>query len=260
MRTVLLVDADILAYGVAARSQRSYAFPGLEDPAVALDDPDELLPALQAALTQWTGWAKKDPRIVICLSCPSAEGWRRKVLPSYKANRNDVVKPEYLAQCKALLAEHYETFERPTLEADDVMGILSTHPTLMPGRRVIVSSDKDMKTIPGWLFNPSKDRAPRLVSEAEADYWHLYQALVGDTTDGYRGCPGVGPVKAQKALHAPNGERLGEVPAWQAVVACYETKKLTEADALVQARVARICRHTDYDFNTKKVILWTPPA
>jgi DNA polymerase-1 len=44
------------------------------------------------------------------------------------------------------------------------------------------------------------------------------------------------------------------------VVAAFESKGLTEEDALVQARVARICRASDYDFKTKEVKLWNPPV
>jgi DNA polymerase-1 len=42
------------------------------------------------------------------------------------------------------------------------------------------------------------------------------------------------------------------------VVALYARYGLTEDDALVQARVARICRASDYDFKDRKVIHWTP--
>jgi DNA polymerase-1 len=63
----------------------------------------------------------------------------------------------------------------------------------------------------------------------------MYQTLVGDTSDGYPGCPGIGPVKAEKVLGMP--------PNWQDVVGAYRAAKLTEADALVQARVARILRY-----------------
>jgi hypothetical protein len=46
--------------------------------------------------------------------------------------------------------------------------------------------------------------------------------------------------------------------AWELIVEAYAKKDLTEADALQQARVARILRFDDYDFNKKKPILWTP--
>ena len=45
---------------------------------------------------------------------------------------------------------------------------------------------------------------------------------------------------------------------WKGVVETYFTKGLTEGDALIQARLARILRHEDYDYKKKEPILWTP--
>ena len=81
----------------------------------------------------------------------------------------------------------------------------------------------------------------------------MYQTLVGDSTDGYKGCPGVGKVKAGRMLTG-----LKQVEMWEAVVEAYKRKNKTEEDALQQARVARICRATDYDYKEKKVKLWCP--
>ncbi len=84
----------------------------------------------------------------------------------------------------------------------------------------------------------------------------MYQTLTGDSTDGYKGCPKVGPVAAARLLEPLMGEPAG---MWIAVLLSFKKAGLTEADALVQARVARILRHTDYDFTNKLPILWTPP-
>ena len=173
------------------------------------------------------------------------------MLPTYKGSRDYSKRPEYLSRIKDYLEANWPSYRRDRLEADDIMGILSTHPSLVKGRKVIVSEDKDMKTIPGWLYNPAKDFKPRLISEAEADRFHLYQTLIGDTTDGYTGCPGVG--KDHKRLKGYEGPI-----DWDMVVELYATKKRTEEDALVQARVARICRASDFDFATKTVKLWLP--
>jgi hypothetical protein len=276
--TTLLLDADIIAYKLSATAQRAYRFPGLETPAVAAQDFDTLPERIDAEVASLIKYTKAD-HVIVCLSCPTAENWRLKVLPTYKGNRASTVRPVHLAAVKDYMEASYPSYRRDTLEADDIMGILSTmkglpknflaeHPEFDPKtRKVIVSEDKDMKTIPGWLFNPAKDKKPWLVSPEEADWWHLYQTLVGDITDGYKGCPGVGPKGAEEALQAPNGERYGPWSAWQSVVAHFEAARdkktkqtlgLTEADALVQARVARICRASDYDFKQKEVVLWTP--
>lgn len=249
--TTLLVDADIVAFQFAAAAQESYQWD--EDTRSLHAEPLETVtPMVDAFLAELKGKLKAD-EILICLSCAHEENWRLGVLPTYKGNRDYDNRPVHLGAIKAYLAENYRSYSRPTLEADDVMGILSTHPKLVPGRKIIVSEDKDMKTIPGWLFNPRKHTAPVLVPEHEADYWHLYQTLAGDSTDNYKGCPGIGPVKAEKALTC-----LSPAERWAVVVSLYESKGLTEEDALVQARVARICRHTDYDFKEKQVALWHP--
>jgi hypothetical protein len=207
--------------------------------------------------------------------------WRNKVLPSYKQHRKTSIRPELLYPLKDHLKNDYPSYRKATLEADDIMGILSTHPKLIPGRKIIVSEDKDMKTIPGWLFNPRKDAKPRLVTLEEADLYHLEQTLTGDTTDGYKGCPDAGKEKFKELAENPyvleayehvfkSGPRKGlteirynKVPTdslWKAIVSQYEAKGLTEFHALTQARVASICRHTNYDFKKKEVIYWSPPA
>ena len=68
--------------------------------------------------------------------------------------------------------------------------------------------------------------------------------------DSYKGCPSVGAVTAKKILD--------KTPTWEAVVEQFVKKNLTEEDALVQARIARILRAEDYDFKAKKPILWKP--
>ena len=42
------------------------------------------------------------------------------------------------------------------------------------------------------------------------------------------------------------------------MVAAYEKAGMTEEEALVQARVARILRNAEYTRKTGEVILWTP--
>uniref|UniRef100_UPI0021496D48 hypothetical protein n=1 Tax=Endozoicomonas sp. SESOKO1 TaxID=2828742 RepID=UPI0021496D48 len=116
--------------------------------------------------------------------------WRTDVLPSYKSHRRkaDSIRPAGLIPLKEKLAEDYESYCWPSLEADDVMGILATDDDFYAGfKKIIVSEDKDMKTIPAWIYNPAKDYQPWLNEEAEADLYFLSQALGGDVTDGYSG-------------------------------------------------------------------------
>jgi DNA polymerase-1 len=107
-----------------------------------------------------------------------------------------------------------------------------------------------MRTISGDIYNTRTGKMIT-VTEEEADYNHLMQTLTGDAVDNYIGCPGIGKVNAKKILDAADDK-------WAAIVKAYEKAGLTEEDALIQARCARILRHTDYDLEKKEVILWSP--
>ena len=124
------------------------------------------------------------------------------------------------------------------------MGIYATK---YPGN-CIVSPDKDMKQIPGQLYNLDETFT---VSFEEGAKWHLIQSMAGDQTDGYAGVPGIG-VKRAVSLFEEHGY------SWKTVVKAFKEKGLTEDDALVNARLARILTANDYDFIAKQPILWTP--
>lgn len=190
----------------------------------------------------------------------SGEGnFRREVYPSYKANRQGKRKPLGYGRLFERAFKELKCKAVDGLEADDLLGIWATSGRF--GNTIIVSDDKDMQTLPTTIY-----RMGELVTktEAEADYFWLFQTLIGDTTDGYPGCPGIGKVKAEKLLNefwAFGPEDKSEFvtgPAWEAVVRTFEAAGLTYDDALVMARVARILRHTDWDSERKEVKLWQP--
>lgn len=260
MRTVI-VDADVLVYQAANSAQRAIEWaPEVwtthGDLGKAMQIVDEKFAVICRSL--------KADRLVLALS-DYTDPWRRSVFPGIKANRSGV-RPVLFEPVRAYMHDRYEVFQRPGLEGDDVLGILGTHPTLLPGQKIIVTIDKDLKGVPGFLANLSDlDGSPtddvlQEISETDADYFHMLQALAGDPTDGYAGCPKYGMVKAEKLL-APLKTDAGfdVAAAWELIVGCYVKAGLSEDVALVNARVARICRHRDYDFNAKRVILWTPP-
>jgi DNA polymerase-1 len=251
MKTTLLLDADIIAYKFAATAEETVEFD--EGQKLKIVSPDEVITSFMKSYIDELVTNLKADDFIVCLSCPSAENFRLGIYPEYKSNRKDLVRPERLAYCREWLASTYadKVYLRPTLEADDVMGILSTA-KIIKGRKIIVSEDKDLQQIPGYLFNPRKDEKPRKISEEQGDYYFYTQVLTGDPTDGYKGLPGIGAKKAEKILAE------AEDTYWEAIVKAYESKGLTEEDALVQARVARICRAEDYDFKNKEVKLWQP--
>jgi len=250
-----LIDADVLAYRFAYACSDEFDWGGGVTSRV--DD----LPAAKLQLAEHVEWileATGCRGVFMCLS-DHTSNWRNAIYPPYKQNRENDRKererPPLWDPLREFLADEWPCFQRPTLEADDVLGILATSRRVIQGRKVIVSIDKDLQQIPGELFNPNvkEGRDPEIqrITAAEAEYQHMLQTLTGDATDGYPGCPGIGPKRAARLLVEAD-------EYWPCVVAAYERKGLTEADALVQAQVARICRREDYDFRKKEVRLWTP--
>ena len=251
MKTTILIDADILAFKVSQVNQTTYDW-GDGEPTVHADydktceQADEKIQQLKEDLDA--------DEVAICLS-DDYMNFRKKILPTYKAQRTKSNRPELLYELKEHLFNNYKSYRKDTLEADDVMGILATHPSIIRGKKIIVSEDKDMKTIPGYLYNPNQSAlGVQQISEHQANWFWMYQTLVGDRVDNYKGCPKIGEVKAEQLLEGI----IHIEEMWPVVVETYESKGLTEADALVQARCARILRHTDYDFKKKEPKLWTP--
>lgn len=246
----LLIDGDILAYRVTAAAEIPIDWGN--DLWTLHADMSDCRDNLDRQIAMYLEELKADD-IILAFSPP--KNFRYRIYPQYKSHRQGKRKPVTYVPLKAYAHEQYKTFERPDLEGDDVLGILATSPVIVKGEKVIVSLDKDLKTIPGLICDMREPITIQEITEEEADYTHMYQTLVGDTADGYPGCPGIGPVSATKLL--------ADVPRtyadmWPVVVKAYEKKGLSEEVALVQAQIARICRRDDYDFKKKEVILWTP--
>lgn len=246
--TIAFIDADTTLYQVTAACTRDVLFGDVVVRQLHLDEAKAQFISEIGALV--LDCEASD--FILCLT-DRGSNWRTEVLPSYKFSREGKLRPLGHDHLLDWVFEEYPCRRHKSLEGDDVLGLLSTGPLYSDYRNIIVSIDKDMKTIPGWLYNPMKQTMVDISLE-EADHFHLTQTLTGDSTDGYKGCPGVGPVGAEKVLGMvrPAGR------PWVAVVEAYEKANLTEADALAQARVAHILRHGEYDFGTHEVKLWEP--
>ena len=143
--------------------------------------------------------------------------------------------------------DNYNVVIRDTLEADDSLGIDATR--YASTDNVLVSPDKDMRQIPGILWDMTNDVEE--ITKEDGDRWHLIQALAGDATDGYSGCPGIGVKRASDILNKHKDP-------WSAVCKAYQDKGLSDDDALMNARLAKILQHEAYDYEKEQVILWKP--
>ncbi|MEM7200269.1 MAG: hypothetical protein AAF628_08400 [Planctomycetota bacterium] len=257
----LLIDADIAAFkAVTSPKDNPFADP------------------MEAAAEYFSAYIHKAVQatrpgscIEVCFSDP-AFNWRKEFEPSYKENRKGVEKPPMLDPFKAAMKKAWSGRVLRWLEADDVMGILATSNDGHDD--IIVSEDKDMRTIPAKVYNPAKPELGVLeITPTQANQFHMWQTVVGDATDGYPGCPGIGP--GCEYSSSPFGVDIKEgaksfgwahdllsiedpLELWDAVLDAYASQGRTEADAIHQARLASICRRTNWDSDKQRVRLWNP--
>ena len=172
--------------------------------------------------------------------------FRKSIDPAYKGHRNRK-KPCGYKRVINKLKEEYNVVVMPTLEADDAMGIYATKE---PGH-IICSPDKDMRQIPGDLFDLTQEVST--ITPEGGRRWHLIQTMAGDQTDGYAGVPGIG-IKRAAELLSKHGDN------WKTVVDAFAEKGLDESAALQNARLAKILQCEDYDFTNQEPRLWSPSS
>lgn len=236
-----LIDADIIAYTAAYASCTWVT----EDE--AWYDMGEAEKMVDEIIIDWTQQAECD-RSRCILSPDDRTNYRLLLWPEYKTHRKSSKKPPHLSAVIDYIRNMHNGYSVPYLEGDDVLGILHTR---KPDSTVIVSTDKDMHTVPGWHYNPNKDHGmgPQYVSPEQATRWLLTQVLTGDATDGYKGAKGVGPKRAEKVLSdffklekTATGFNLSGDPVgcWEVVKDIFESKGQTVEEAVQNLAMARI--------------------
>lgn len=266
----LLIDTDIVLFQMACSNETEVTW---GDSITLFSNFEELKDKIKSRIKSIRDSLDAEEAI-LCIS--SDTNFRKDVYPEYKGNRlmfsssnpfKDKRKPLGLKDAKEWIQETYPCFSLDTLEADDCLGLLGTtsksleiETTLGPkeikGKRIIVSEDKDLEQIPGYLWTPRHNsKEPKFTTLAEGNRKFFTQVITGDATDNYPGLPGAGEAKARKILEGLDLE--DELECWEAIVKAYESSGFTEEDALIQARVARILRAGDYSKKTG-VRLWNP--
>lgn len=241
--TTLLIDGDLMLYRASSATEFSCQWD--DDIWFLSSNLEESKDLFKQALEALTNSLASVDRFIVALS--DTANFRKLVYPAYKQSRKNTRKPLVFRPLREWIEDTYETVRFPSLEADDAIGILATAPDF---KGVVVSDDKDMQTLACTLY---RQQQLTQITPEEADRFWMLQTLMGDSTDGYQGCPGVGPKTAEKLL---TGKTLRE--NWSHVVNTYRRNGLTEDDAVMNARLARILRHGDYDTTTNEVKLWNP--
>jgi len=235
----LLIDADYIVYKSCATCE--YEIDYGNDVIVVASRFSDAMTAVERELNKLDNAIPFGDEKVLFFSGP--ENFRKKIDPDYKGHRNRK-KPCGYKRVINELANRYRVEIHQQLEADDLLGIYATNE---PGN-IIVSPDKDMRQIPGELYNMEETMS---VNEEEGRRWHLIQTMAGDQTDGYAGVPGIGVKRAVTLME-------NEGYDWPTVLGAFKKAGLTEEDALRNARLAKILTCKEYDFATGEPILWTP--
>ena len=235
----LLIDADFIVYKCCAAAETEIDWG--EDVILVTSHFSEAYKAVTKELQRIALSFGDFSEVILFFS--HHKNFRKKIYPEYKGHRNRK-KPCGYKRVISALHDDYQVIIMPELEADDAMGIYATK---YPGN-IIVSPDKDMRQIPGKLYDFNETT---LIKETDGRNWHYIQTLAGDATDGYSGVPGIG-VKRAVVLFEKTGYN------WQTIKNAFAAKDLNEDVALLNARLAKILTKDDYDFNRAEPILWTP--
>lgn len=148
------------------------------------------------------------------LSDRRENNFRYKLWDGYKANRKDQKRPVHYDYIKELLIVEWGARIAHDQEADDALGI-NQDPF-----SIICSIDKDLKQIPGKHYNFVTKEWDEVTPE-QGQLKFYTQLLTGDTTDNIKGCRGIGPVKAGKALYGTDDS----LEMWNRVVKVYEDQQ-----------------------------------
>jgi len=249
----ILIDGDIELYKACTGAEEIFTWETdlhtlVSDSKVAKKTMVENITNHQKVIEKWLSYPCS-----VTVAFSGSNNWRKTVYPDYKSNRVGGRRPIAFKPVKEWFVKNYNCDIRVGLEADDVLGILAT------GNRddcVVVSIDKDLQSIPGYLYNPDKQRHPELVSLEQANWFHVYQTLMGDKTDGYPGCPTIGPVRAAAALGKPGEHTTDKL--WERAWRLYRAAGRSLEDMRTQAKVARILRRGEWD-QEKQLCLWDLP-
>lgn len=148
---------------------------------------------------------------------PPIRSWRKTLAPDYKGTRKKSPDRDAVMQQAGIVREILETlgyaqFYVPGLEADDLIGVVSQVLSDEDEERkvYILTNDRDLfqcidDTVS--VLRPGGGRVVTCTARTMREEfsvgpveWASYKALVGDSTDNYKGIEGVGPKNALKML------------------------------------------------------------
>ncbi|MBP3726499.1 MAG: DNA polymerase I [Bacteroidaceae bacterium] len=146
---------------------------------------------------------------------PHGPTFRHELFPQYKAQRQET--PEDIRYAVPVIkdilrAMHIPVIEVPGFEADDVIGTLALRWASPDTQVYMLTPDKDYGQLVGdnrFIYRPRHGGGYEVMGEAEVCAKYNLQSpiqvidllgLMGDSSDNFPGCPGVGEKTAQKLI------------------------------------------------------------
>lgn len=186
--------------------------------------------------------SEKPTHLLIARDGRRADGFRRRIDPSYKAHRAEAdpdIERQFALAYRAVDVLGLPAMSADSYEADDVIASAAAQ---FDGQVVIVSGDKDLlaccaDNVRVDLLRPGGVRHCTVSDAAEifgvpAENIRDYKALVGDPSDGIKGVEGIGPKRAVALLSAYGSlERL---------LAAVEAGEEISADGITKATAAKL--------------------
>lgn len=249
---IALIDADSLLYKVGFAIEDKVVWNELEVEAgleTELDieyttDLEQCFVTFQISVDNILSAVDCDEYLLVFTG---GDNFRYDLPTPYKENRIGVRKPTGYHELLAHVLDKYPSKVVDGYEADDYV---VAEKTLHPDKYIVCAIDKDvLYQSVGTHYNYRTDEEVT-VTELEAIKYMYFQTLAGDTSDGYKGCPGIGKIKANNALV----DCKTEAEMWQATISLYETKGLTTEDAVLTMQLANM-----HQLHGTEIILWQPP-
>ena len=176
----------------------------------------------------------------------SPNNFRKSIADYYKSNRPK--KKEIYYKLLELVQDKFSIIMLDNLEADDTARIIYEDKTKDGIASVIVSIDKDFYSVPCNFYRdlPSNSDGVVTISKEDAELNLIYQLIIGDNADNYKGIKGYGEKSAKEFMgNAPTMDKLKEL---------YKEKK--QDDFYEQLNLASIVGLDRYNFTTGEVLLY----
>ena len=161
--------------------------------------------------------SKENPQYVGVAFDPSGPTFRHEIYPPYKAQREET--PEAIRFAVPIIKDILKAYRIPVIEvkgyeADDVIGTLAKQSESIEGiETFMMTPDKDygqLVTPKVKIYKPRHDGGFDTIGEKEiVEKYNIEKVsqvidllgLMGDTSDNYPGCPGVGEKTAVKLIN-----------------------------------------------------------